>query len=296
MRRLPRSAQRALIGMDLRRHGNPSAYLWIQIQKLREESSHDEGRPRSPQPVSVFAKQPPPPNPPTVPTPPPPPMLVSKPGSAAGVSNGPAYPAQAKLKEQSPEPPAGPGHKHGSVAFVLFRHSGGASVPEFVEVFDHEHVLTCGRASSSDVLLKVQHASKKHAEFRVEHGPSGEALLMFCDLSSNGTWLNGDKLPSSRLTRLLSGDILFFMPPGSSNDVPAMQVEQTQSEAGRSLSSEPPMLESVPCPCRTSPRPWPSGPSWPSAMAGMGPRKLVHRPLARSFVACKRRFRLPLKS
>ena len=232
MRRLPRPEQRALIGMDLRHRRNPSAALWMQIQKMREESkeeSREDGNDRSdpwppggPQPTRAapFAKLPPPPPPPPAKPP------------AKAKENGPVALSQAvKLESLEQGKPNHEPKEGGAVAFVLFRHGGGASVPEFVEVLDHLHALTCGRASSSDILIKVQHASKKHAEFRVEHGPNGEALLMFCDLSSNGTWLNGDRLPSGRLTRLLSGDIIFFMPPGSSDDVPALQVEEQQTKS-----------------------------------------------------------------
>ena len=227
MRRLPRSAQRTLIGMDLRQRRNPSAFLWMQIQKLRKEEEgegeeEDRGSDSVPQPP--FAKLPPPP-PPPLPVPPPPSFERLK--------------VEEQVSAKSPFQNPSAQTRSNTVAFVLFRHGGGDSVPEFVEVFDHLHVLTCGRASSSDILLKVQHASKKHAEFRVEHGPNGEALLMFCDFSSNGTWLNGDRLPTGRLKRLISGDILFFMPPGSSEDVPALQVEDQQireHEAGQYVS------------------------------------------------------------
>ena len=216
MRRLPRSARRMLIGMDLRQRRNPSAFLWMQIQKLRDDGEGSDGLP--PPPPASAAKLPSPPMPPA----PPPPVKAA-----------PWH--QVKLEEFHSARPStlkqDPAQSSGSVAFVLFRHGGGTSVPEFVEVLDHLHVLTCGRACSSDILLKVQHASKKHAEFRVEHGPSGEAQLMFCDVSSNGTWLNGDKLPNGRWTRLVSGDVVLFLPPGSSEDVPALQVEDQQAKS-----------------------------------------------------------------
>ena len=46
---------------------------------------------------------------------------------------------------------------------------------------------------------------------------------MVRDLSSNGTWVRGEKIQPGRLTRVVPGDIISLLPPNG-EDVPAFQV------------------------------------------------------------------------
>jgi len=81
----------------------------------------------------------------------------------------------------------------------------------------------CGRATQNDIILKAQHVSKRHAEFHVQYGSAGEPVLMIRDLSSNGTWVRGEKIQPGCLMRIIPGDVISFLPPNG-EDVPAFQV------------------------------------------------------------------------
>lgn len=179
MRRLPAEAQKKLIKMDLRRRRNPSAFLWAQIQKLRD--TPDGPAPR------------PPPVPPPVPV------------------------KQERVKSDLP-------------VFVLVRHTSSFSnsVPPLVEIgaSTAKEPLTAGRAPQSDILLKAQHVSKRHAEFSLQVTPRGEPSLLVCDLSSNGTWLNGKKLKPHQPTLLQLNDVVAFLP---GEHAPALQVLDPQA-------------------------------------------------------------------
>ncbi|CAJ1403742.1 unnamed protein product [Effrenium voratum] len=141
-----------------------------------------------------------------------------------------------------PEKPAVKQEK-GELLFFLARHGQTSSVPPLVEITAGTSCLTCGRSTQNDIVFKAQHASKRHAEFHIEHA-SGEPLLLLRDFSSNGTWVNGAKLQPGRPTRLVSGDIVSFLPPAE--DAPAFQVLDA-TISGKHFQPQPePVARAVP--------------------------------------------------
>jgi len=212
MRRLSPAAQQKLIGMDIRHRRNPSAFLWTQIQKLRDNHDDNEeevNRPERYRPPPVERQKPP--------------ALqntlqnkVQKPQTSypSRFSRPPSPPSPPKRREKGPK---------GDVAFFLIRHGKGSYVPPSVEVCGGAP-LTCGRARHhNDIVVLAQHVSKRHLEFHVQRGSAGEPILMVRDLSSNGTWVRGEKIQPGRLTRVVPGDIISLLPPNG-EDVPAFQV------------------------------------------------------------------------
>eukprot|EP00438_Fugacium_kawagutii_P005396 Skav219472 [mRNA] locus=scaffold2719:21811:25197:+ [translate_table: standard] len=223
MRRLSPAAQQKLIGMDIRHRRNPSAFLWMQIQKLRDdENDEDEVRPERQRPPPVPERRPSP--------------SQSKPQTSyesypskhhTSTASHPSHPSHAP-----PLPPV-PRERSGDVVFFLLRH--GKGVPPSVEVRAGAP-LTCGRARGNDIEVMAQHVSKRHAEFHVQLGTHGEPVLMIRDLSSNGTWVRGEKIQPQRLTRVVPGDIISLLPPG--DDVPAFQVMENADSVKAERSVE----------------------------------------------------------
>ena len=74
--------------------------------------------------------------------------------------------------------------------------------------------LTLGSHTSNDIVLKGQLISRTHAqlELDVEKG-----TLYILDLSTNGTFLNGVRLPKSGKVAIFHGDELVFPEPGAGN-------------------------------------------------------------------------------
>lgn len=66
-----------------------------------------------------------------------------------------------------------------------------------------------GRDGSCDVQIEDGSVSTEHARFTLEWGENDEKLFYVTDAgSSNGTWLNGDKLPDETPTQLSDMDSL----------------------------------------------------------------------------------------
>jgi len=106
----------------------------------------------------------------------------------------------------------------GQVLFTLCRHSGAPHLPEAVEITSGSRPLVVGRAVGCDMVLRVQHVSKAHAEFHLQEAADGSCMLMLQDTSSNGTWLNGQKLILRRLVQVQPGDRIAFLPPSAAGD------------------------------------------------------------------------------
>ena len=113
----------------------------------------------------------------------------------------------------------------GEIFFVL--HGHGPCVPALVEVGSMRTLLTAGRASQNDIILKAQHVSKRHAEFHLDLGGDGVPALLIRDVSSNGTWVQGEKIRSRQRIPLLPGDVVSFLP---GVDAPAFRVDLPGAE------------------------------------------------------------------
>jgi pSer/pThr/pTyr-binding forkhead associated (FHA) protein len=61
--------------------------------------------------------------------------------------------------------------------------------------------MVLGRGPDSAVPLEAPGISREHLEVRVE-----DSSLYLIDLSSNGTWLNGERMPPKRLCKVSEGD------------------------------------------------------------------------------------------
>jgi predicted component of type VI protein secretion system len=63
--------------------------------------------------------------------------------------------------------------------------------------------VVLGRGADSAVPLEAPGISREHLEVQVE----GSALMLI-DLSSNGTWLNGARMPQHRKCKVREGDLI----------------------------------------------------------------------------------------
>eukprot|EP00931_Biecheleriopsis_adriatica_P038167 TRINITY_DN21890_c0_g1_i1.p1 TRINITY_DN21890_c0_g1~~TRINITY_DN21890_c0_g1_i1.p1 ORF type:complete len:1002 (-),score=217.58 TRINITY_DN21890_c0_g1_i1:148-3153(-) len=270
MRRLPAENQRTLIEMDLRNRRNPSAFLWTQIQKLQHSSEDSENwedwQPPASQdqwgsregdswhgswesePWGRNGKQAWQDSP----------MKSWQESWESMPHDRRSSPKRGEDNDRheskseshrhtfaearsaaSNSAHTGPGssgqqigHGSGDVAFTLLRSGGGDAVPSMVEVLTDSPPLLCGRANNCDIVLKIQHASKKHAELHPQRGANGESILMLYDISSNGTWIDGVKVDPKRFVRLRPGDKISFLPREagqSDSDVPALEVMEGKS-------------------------------------------------------------------
>jgi len=94
--------------------------------------------------------------------------------------------------------PAGDGFAQGDV--WIFR-----VCPEDPE--RNEGAVLLGRDPSCDIEVEDGSVSIEHARFTLEWGDGDEKLFFVTDAgSSNGTWLNGDRLESESPTRLSDQD------------------------------------------------------------------------------------------
>lgn len=118
-----------------------------------------------------------------------------------------------KLARVNLNPPREQNEVQGPVSFTLCRQGGAAELPAFVEITAGSPPLVVGRAASCDVVLRIQHVSKAHAQLHLQETVGGSWMLMLQDTSSNGTWLNGQKLNPRRFVQVRSGDRISFLPP-----------------------------------------------------------------------------------
>ncbi len=76
-----------------------------------------------------------------------------------------------------------------------------------------EGAVVLGRDDGCDIQLDDGTVSSHHAKFTLAEGDGDELLFFVTDAgSSNGTWLNGEKLPDETPTRLDDQDSLRFGP------------------------------------------------------------------------------------
>lgn len=117
----------------------------------------------------------------------------------------------------------------GEIIFTLRRCSQGAvrgcgiehQMPRTIRLRAGCRQLMLGRSTSCDVTLPLHVLSKNHAQFHVQGAAEGGHMLMLEDKSSNGTWVNGERIPPKRLVQVEVGDRISFLPPSAS--VPDME-------------------------------------------------------------------------
>ena len=76
--------------------------------------------------------------------------------------------------------------------------------------------LMLGSHSSNDIVLKGQLISRTHAQLELD---IEKGSLYILDLSTNGTFLNGIRLPKSGNVAIFHGDELVFPEPGNAGNI-----------------------------------------------------------------------------
>lgn len=115
-----------------------------------------------------------------------------------------------------------PTHDLGQTVFTLRRR--GSIMAEAVPAYGTEAVeeppanlrVRAGRRKLlvGRELLHRNHVSKTHAKFYLQKALEGDGwILMMSDCSSNGTWLNSQKLNPGQLVQIRPGDLVSFLPP-----------------------------------------------------------------------------------
>ena len=102
--------------------------------------------------------------------------------------------------------------------------------------------LVLGRGPDSAVPLEAPGISRDHLEVQVE-----DSALMLTDLSSNGTWINGARMPQGRKCKVRDGDFI---------ELPGYEI-QLQLAGAAAAPAVPPALS----PARTSKVPVASAPA-----------------------------------
>jgi len=137
----------------------------------------------------------------------------------------PQHPPQKKKKQQSQPAAANGATELGSPLFSLRRVAGASDLPQVFAIRSGDTLLTIGRAVSCDFTLKVPHVSKSHAKLNLQE-TGNVCMLMLQDTSSNGTWLNGQKLLAQRFVQLEAGDLIAFLPPTLEFEQPTYEVSR----------------------------------------------------------------------
>lgn len=153
----------------------------------------------------------------------------------------PAAAAAASLGTQTPKAPApAPGRTEVAMSTTggfLLRRCGRGEVPGALrpapETFPiNKHRVDFGREDTCDVVLRHQHVSKVHAVFVLQTLPEGAGdMLLMQDNSSNGTWINGQRMTQGRFHQLQPGDRISFLQPSSTleEDVATWEVRRDPS-------------------------------------------------------------------
>jgi len=99
-------------------------------------------------------------------------------------------------------------------SFDLVRGHITKLVPDLSPSLAAERTLqvTCGRGRRSRILLHDSQASLKHFVVRVRAARGAIVAVDLLDQSSNGTWVNGDRVPYGRWTPLSLGDCIEAVP------------------------------------------------------------------------------------
>lgn len=72
--------------------------------------------------------------------------------------------------------------------------------------------ISCGRATANTIVLKDGRVSLRHFTVRVRAAAGGRVALDLLDLSTNGTWVNGQRVGHGRRQRLVVGDRIAVLP------------------------------------------------------------------------------------
>lgn len=92
--------------------------------------------------------------------------------------------------------------------------AAAAGLPEEVLVTTASRRLVLGREPTCDVMLPCHHVSKAHALLCPQlTAAGGPWTLILQDTSSNGVWLNGERIPGRQFVQLKPGDRVCFLPP-----------------------------------------------------------------------------------
>ncbi len=90
---------------------------------------------------------------------------------------------------------------------LLYNGSLQITVESSEQTYDFEkEKITVGRDSSSDLIIEKKVISRHHATLFYEHG----MWLLSDNDSTNGTWLNGEKLVPGKKYQLVADDIIYF--------------------------------------------------------------------------------------
>lgn len=154
----------------------------------------------------------------------------------------PAAAAAASLGTQTPKAPAPVGRSEAqgmsATGGFLLRRCGRGEVPGALrpapETFQiSKRRVDFGREDSCDVVLRHQHVSKVHSIFVLQTLPEGAGdMLLMQDNSSNGTWINGQRMTQGRFHQLQPGDRISFLQPSSvtlEEDVATWEVRRDPS-------------------------------------------------------------------
>mmetsp|Transcript_89589 Transcript_89589/g.252533 ORF Transcript_89589/g.252533 Transcript_89589/m.252533 type:complete len:440 (-) Transcript_89589:154-1473(-) len=106
------------------------------------------------------------------------------------------------------------------------------ATPAEVWVSPHKPTAVLGREASCDLRVPFSHMSRQHAVLRLEAEADGQWAfgLSIEDLSTNGTWVNGRRMPAGQVLRLADMDKVSFELHGDPN-FPVYLVQQCLPEA-----------------------------------------------------------------
>lgn len=92
--------------------------------------------------------------------------------------------------------------------------SSSSTIPEVFSVTIQQRRLVIGREQDCDIILRRPHVSKAHAVLSLQEASDSNGwILTLQDTSSNGTWVNGQKLQHGQTLRLRQSDQVSFLPP-----------------------------------------------------------------------------------
>lgn len=101
--------------------------------------------------------------------------------------------------------------------------------------------LVLGRGPDSAVPLEAPGISRDHLEVQVE-----DSALMLTDLSSNGTWINGVRMPQGRKCKVREDDFI---------ELPGYEIHLQLAGGSAAAPAPAPAIPAVPPPARSSKAP-----------------------------------------